>query len=148
MEMKKINRIIGLVFLVFTVIFYLINNTYPQDVKGYTQGLLILLGVSSLYLILRTKSKDWKKRFNEKIENVSLNRILALFILLIIYVIGIYIIGYFPITVIFITTLLILLNMKNWKVILITNIFLISIMYALFILFLKLQLPVGIIFGG
>jgi len=147
MEMKKIDRIIGFVFIVFVIIFYLINNTYPQDVKGYTQGLLILLGVSSLYLIFRTKSKNWKKRFNEKIENVNLNRILTLFILLVVYIIGIYIIGYFPITVIFITTLLILLNMKNWKVILITNIFLISIMYALFILFLKLQLPVGIIFG-
>jgi len=148
MEMKKINRIIGLVFLVFTVIFYLINNTYPQDVKGYTQGLLILLGVSSLYLIFRTKSKYWKKRFNEKIESVSLNRILTLLILLVVYIIGIYIISYFPITVIFTTTLLILLNMKNWKVILITNILLISIMYALFILFLKLQLPAGVIFGG
>ena len=148
MEMKKIDRITGFVFLVFVIAFYLINNTYPQDVKGYTQGLLILLGVSSLYLIFRTKSKNWKENFNEKIENVSLSRIFTLFVLLIFYVIGINIIGYFPITVIFITTLLILLNMKNWKVILITNIFLIFIMYTLFILFLKLQLPVGIIFGG
>lgn len=147
MEMKKIDRIIGFVFLVFVIILYLINNTYPQDVKGYTQGLLILLGVSSLYLIFRTKSKNWEKRFNKTIENVNLSRILTLFILLVIYIIGIYIIGYFPITVIFITTLLILLNMKNWKVILMTNIFLISIMYTLFILFLKLQPPVGIFFG-
>ena len=147
MEMKKIDRIVGFVFLVFVVAFYLINNTYPQNVKGYTQGLLILLGVSSLYLIFRTKNKKWKKISNEKIEDVSVNRILVLFILLLVYIIGIYIIGYFPITVIFITTLLPLLNMKNWKVILITNIFLISIMYTLFILFLKLQLPVGILFG-
>ena len=148
MEMKKIDRIIGFVFLVFVIVFYLINNTYPQDVKGYTQGLLILLGVSSLYLIFRTKSKNWEKRFNEKNESVNLKRILTLLILLVIYIIGIYIIGYFLITAIFITTLLILLNMKNWKVILMANIFLISIMYTLFILFLKLQLPVGIIFGG
>lgn len=147
MEMKKIDRIAGFVFLIFAITLYLINNTYPQDVKGYTQGLLILLGVSSLYLIFRTKSKNWKKRFNKKIEDVSLNKILTLFIFLVIYIIGIYIIGYFLITVIFITTLLIFLNMKNWKVILMTNIFLISIMYSLFILFLKLQLPVGIFFG-
>jgi putative tricarboxylic transport membrane protein len=147
MEMKKIDRVIGFVFLVFVIILYLINNTYPHDVKGYTQGLLILLGVSSSYLIFRTKSKNLGKRFNGKIENVSLSRILTLFISLVIYIIGIYFIGYFLITVVFITTSLILLNMKNWKVILVTNIFLVSIMYILFILFLKLQLPPGIFFG-
>ena len=147
MEMKTANRIIGFLLLLFVLIFFMINETYPSNVKGYTRWLLILLGAGSLYMILQIKDSSWSKRFNENVGTLNVKAIFGLLFFLILYIVGIYIIGYFLSTIIFITALLFFLNIKNWKVILLTNAFLVFTMYLLFIVFLRLQLPLGIIFG-
>jgi len=137
----------GFILLVFVFIFYLINKGLPEKVKGYTQGLLILLGLCSLYILLRTWNRDWEKRFNREIGVINFRRILMVIGLLIIYIFGLYIFGYFPMTVFFITVSLFLLEIRNWKIIVVTNIVLIMMMYILFIVFLKIPLPIGIMFG-
>jgi len=146
--MKTIDRIIGFVLLVISIVFYMINKTYPENVQDYTGALFILLGLSSLYLMIGKENKLYVKKFNKKAENINFKNIFIVLIALLFYVISIILIGYFPSTVIFITGLLILLNMKNWKIILITNIFFMVIVYMLFIVFLNLQLPTGILFKG
>jgi len=78
MEMKTANRIIGFLLLLFVLIFFMINETYPSNVKGYTRWLLILLGAGSLYMILQIKDSSWSKRFNENIGTLNVKAIFGL----------------------------------------------------------------------
>lgn len=145
MTEKNIDRIMSILFLLFVFIFYIINETYPVKVKGYTQWLLILLGLCAFYILLQT----WNKKIEDKtFGKINLRRILIILLLLILYTIGLYFIGYFPMTVFFITFSLILLGNRKWLDILLTNLILLSLMYILFIVFLKIKLPIGSIFGG
>jgi len=137
-----IDRIVGAILLVISIALFLINRTYPEYSQGYTGLLLILLGLCSLDLMICKQ--------NHKIENMKLknSRVFILLIAFTLYIILIIVIGYFPASIVFMCGLLILFGLRDWKKILITNVFFIVLVYFLFIFFLRLKLPIGIIFEG
>lgn len=148
MRLKSLDRVISIFLFISSVILFIINETYPDYVKNYTQMLILLLGLSSLGTVFGRKNKFYADKFNKGIEKINPKNIFTAIVSLLIYIIAITIIGYFPGTVIFISVLLLLLGVKDWETIVITNTFFVLLVYILFIIFLKIKLPMGIIFEG
>ncbi len=161
MKRNTITIIIGLLFLAVAVLFYVISLDMMREAYLLPRLLVYAIVVLSIGMIIESLIQHKKEQ--EKIEDevassggwtakASFDKAVAikgtLFVLLIaIYVLLIQPLGYFIVTPLFIVGAFMLLKSTSFVVSIITAIGFSGFVYALFVVFLHLPVPMGILAG-
>ena len=122
---------------------------YPPDSSDFPRFLTVLMTVFAAALTC----KSYLKLKEEQTDNVSFKELFEkqkmsalVFLGTIIYVVGIKYIGYFSSSIIFLIGSMAFFSKKrNWKVMVLSTIGFLLVVYALFVWFLNLRMPQGLL---
>ncbi len=117
------------------------GGTFPLFATGGTVFLaLLMIGTAIFKKSPETREKiqfDW---------SYSAKKPYLIFLAAMCHAWSIFVLGYFTSAILFLIVATFLVGLRNYKAILITVIILFPLMYAFFVIFLKAQLPRGILF--
>lgn len=136
----------GLVILVFTVIYFLLGVNYPIKARIFPNILTVLLIILSIVMILQGLNIiSSPKKIKSGINKREIFYLSSIAIILILYIILMNIVGFIPVTIIFLISGMWYLGYRKWwKNILIAVIGVIFI-YYIFTQIMYVPLPAGIL---
>lgn len=142
--MKNTDRIVGVLFIVIGIIFFVNTFSLPEDSQTYPRVLIGVMMLLALAVLIKSFITDdgnsWEKLFG----HINWKRFILVAVVSLLYLFAINILGYFTATILYLLVLLLTLK-ANRKTILITvPIFMVGL-YLLFRMFLKVPLPTGIL---
>lgn len=117
------------------------GGTFPLFATGATVFLSLLMIGTAIF----KKSPELR----EKVQfdwSYSAKKPYLIFLAAMLHAWSIFILGYFTSAILFLIVATFLVGLRNYKVILLTIIILFPLMYAFFVIFLKAQLPKGILY--
>lgn len=147
--MSKIikHAIATLLVLALTMTFYIQSLKYPPSAAKLPQILIVLISVLAVGMLIEAvlTERKAKKVAGEKPQKIHALRALVFGILIGLYIILIEPIGYFIVTPLFVIAAMSYLRAVNFlKAVLIAIGFTVFV-YALFIMFLKIPIPMGLL---
>ena len=139
------------IVLLRNIIIFIICITIIILAKNYTDYANLLPTFCAILIMIFTILDFYQNRnkYRSKIKtdkNFNNFRPYIITIITILYALSILIIGFFISTILYLIASSYYLGVKNFKNILITLIFLIPLMYGFFVIFIKTNLPKGILF--
>lgn len=141
-------RIMALVFIAIAGFFGFTALDYPAG--GGTFPLFATIGTIFLSLVIIVDSiVDKRPEMKEKIKTdwrYDQKKPLVIFAIALLHIWSIFVIGYFTSAILFFFVAVFLVGVRQNKTVLLTAIILFPSMYAFFVLFLKAQLPRGVLF--
>ncbi len=161
--MKKIiiskNLVVGLIFLVFSIIFYFfIIPTQIQESSGMPAALspslfcrisLIFLMLLSLILIVisqhQTETAESRQELEEENRGNNIRGLVSVSVA-ILYIVLISTLGFFTSTTLVVLFFTLYFGSRNWKLITLTLVILLPFIYLLFVKGLNVVLPSGLLF--
>ena len=117
------------------------GDTFPLFAAGGTILLSILMIINSFI----SKSPDMKEK-KKSDWSYEQKKPLIILVVVLLHAWLMFIIGYFTSAILFFIAATLLVGIRRYKLIFVTGLILFPSMYAFFILFLKAQLPRGILF--
>ncbi|HBW38032.1 tripartite tricarboxylate transporter TctB family protein [Desulfosporosinus sp. BICA1-9] len=147
MSQRTVDRIIVLFLLVMSISLYVIAEGFPSGADTFPKVMLSFIFIFSLILLWTTfRSKKIETSNEVKIDFRKAGRPYLTLIFCVIYVFGVQYLGFFVSTAIFGALFMMYLGVKNYLTILISLASLLSVVYLLFVLQLRVPLPKGILF--
>jgi len=143
----KINRIImGIIILIFSIVYYFLGINYPQQARIFPNVLTILLLIFSIIMILQglniiSSPKQLKSGINKR-EIVFL---IGIAVALILYVILMNIVGFIPITIIYLISGMWYLGYREWWKNILISVLGVIFIYYIFTQIMYVPLPSGIV---
>ena len=147
--MKKTD--IGVVAFMYAIcgLFYYMLGDLKKSAQTYPKFIIILLFLlTTLYLInmlIGAKKNGVTSGVKEIFDGFLPKQFFIVFILIIVYLALNYIVGFYIATVIFMAACLLFLKVPKWQIA-IAIVAIIGLVYCAFTLFLKVKLPVGLLF--
>jgi len=141
-------RIVAVAFIAIAGFFAIAALDYPAG--GGTFPLFasigtILLSVGMIINSFTDKNPGMKEKI--KIDwSYDQKKPLIIFVVALLHIWSIFFIGYFTSAILFFIVTVFLVGIRQKKMVFVTGIVLFPVMYAFFVLFLKAQLPRGILF--
>lgn len=134
----------SIIFLFAVSIFFFLGAKGMEGDSGLfpkiLSGLIFVLTCVELGVVLTNRTKESKKK-----EERSLRKLLFIIVLSILYVVLIKPLGFVVSTFLFLTGSMILLEVKNKKIAVLVPIITVALIYFVFKILLKVQIPVGIL---
>lgn len=134
----------SIIFLFAVSIFFFLGAKGMKGDSGLfpkiLSGLIFVLTCVELGVVLTNRTKESKKK-----EERSLRKLLFIIVLSILYVVLIKPLGFVVSTFLFLTGSMILLEVKNKKIAVLVPIITVALIYFVFKILLKVQIPVGIL---
>lgn len=134
----------SIIFLFAVSIFFFLGAKGMEGDSGLfpkiLSGLIFVLTCVELGVVLTNRTKESKKK-----EDRSLRKLLFIIVLSILYVVLIKPLGFVVSTFLFLTGSMILLEVKNKKIAVLVPIITVALIYFVFKILLKVQIPVGIL---
>lgn len=141
-------RIWALVYIGLAIYFGSVATEFPAG--GGTFPLFATGAAILLCLLMLIKSFSTGKAETNETLNFSLSyervKPLLLTLLVLVYLYVMFYIGYYISTLLFLFVSTLMVGIRNYKAVVLTGIILLPAMYAFFGLFLKANLPTGILF--
>lgn len=144
--MKKYDKILTIALLLLEVFYFVLIKQlpekaarYPYFVLGLLFFLTMILAINAFFIKAKTEEED-----SEKFKDVKIGQFLFIIFASVAYIIFIEIIGFFTTT--FIYLLVVMLGLKNsikWSII--TSILFPIFIYFVFVTFLRVPVPKGIL---
>ena len=132
----------SIIFLFAVSIFFFLGAKGMEGDSGLfpkiLSGLIFVLTFVELGVVLTNRTKESKKK-----EERSLRKLLFIIVLSILYVVLIKPLGFVVSTFLFLTGSMILLEVKNKKIAVLVPIITVVLIYFVFKILLKVQIPVG-----
>lgn len=146
--MKKTD--IGVVAFMYAIcgLFYYLLGEVKESARTYPRLIIIILfALTTLYLVsmLIGAKKNGVTGGTEMFKGFLPKQFFVVFILIIVYLALNYIVGFYIATVIFMAACLLFLKVPKWHIA-IAIVAIIGLVYCAFTLFLKVKLPVGLLF--
>jgi hypothetical protein len=142
------DRIIAVVFIALSCFF--IWEAWDFPAGGNTFPFFALGGIAALSAFMMFKSfVDKNPKSREKIQvdwSYENKKPLVIFAMVLLHIWLIFVLGYFTSAVIFFFVSTLAVGVKRYKTVLLSAVVLFPSMYAFFVLFLKAQLPRGLLF--
>jgi len=146
--LKKADRIISLVMLLFCTWGYFHSKTFTGDARVFPQALMILWGALSAVLFLSTLFKRGKEERKVITEGgISYGRMFAAAILCIVYAWSISLLGFFVATPFFFAVTMIVLGQNSLKVVALATAIVTVASFVIFRLILYVPFPEGALFS-
>ena len=141
-------RIVAAAFIAIAGFFAVVALDYPAGggtFPLFTSIGTILLSVGMIINSFTHKNPEMKEKI--KIDwSYDQKKPLIIFVVALLHVWSIFFIGYFTSAILFFIVTVFLVGIRQKKMVFVTGIVLFPVMYAFFVLFLKAQLPRGILF--
>lgn len=132
----------SIIFLFAVSIFFFLGAKGMEGDSGLfpkiLSGLIFVLTCVELGVVLTNRTKESKKK-----EERSLRKLLFIIVLSILYVVLIKPLGFVVSTFLFLTGSMILLEVKNKKIAISVPFITVALIYVVFKILLKVQIPVG-----
>ncbi len=145
--LKKADRIISLVMLIFCIWGYVHSSSFTEDARVFPQALMILWGTLSAGLFLSTfKGKEEREKTLAEGE-VSYGRMFAAAALCVIYIWSINLLGFFVATPVFFALTMVALGQNSVKMIALSTAIVTVASFVIFRLILYVPFPEGALFS-
>lgn len=145
--MKKADRIISLVTLLFCIWGYVHSSSFTEDARVFPQALMILWGALSAALFLSTfRGKEERGKTLAEGE-VSYGRMFAAAALCVIYIWSISLLGFFVATPVFFALTMVALGQNSVKMIALSTAIVTVASFVIFRLILYVPFPEGALFS-
>lgn len=142
--MKNIDRIVGIVFVLIAVVFFLDTNNLPEDSQSYPRVLIGIMALLALMVFVKSFiSKDGKSWY-ELFGHINWKRFSLVAFASLLYLFAINLLGYFTATILYLFIILFFLKANKKTMIITIPLFTLGI-YLVFRMFLKVPLPTGIL---
>ena len=141
-------RITAVVCIAVSAFFGIIALDFPaggDTFPLFAAGMTILLSILMLINSFISKNPDMKKK-TQTDWSYEQKKPLVVLLVVLVHAWSMFIIGYFSSAILFFIVATLLVGIRRYKTIFMTGLILFPAMYAFFILFLKAQLPRGILF--
>ena len=118
------------------------------EVKIFIAGLLLLLAaLTTLYVVqmVRGAKKSGVTTGLEDFEGFLPKQFFPILAMVVLYLVVMYFAGFYIATLVFMAACLLFLKVPKWQILLSTAVIL-ALVYCAFTLFLKVKLPVGLLF--
>lgn len=148
------NQIFTFIAIIFTSLYYFSSKNLPEKVLAYPHFIIYLITVVVLWNLISTFI-EWKKQYNpDNVQNVEPSesflkknqKEIVTFIITVAYVYLMQILGFGVSSLIFLAVLSFYLGIRNIKSVAIYAGSVFGIIYAIFVMWLKVQLPTGLFF--
>jgi len=143
----KTNRIImGIIILIFSIIYFFLGINYPQQARIFPNVLTILLLIFSIIMILQglniiSSPKQLKSGINKR----EITFLFSIAVALILYVILMNIVGFIPITIIYLISGMWYLGYREWWKNILISVLGVIFIYYIFTQIMYVPLPSGIV---
>jgi hypothetical protein len=145
--LKKADRIISLVMLLFCIWGYVHSSSFTEDARVFPQALMILWGALSAVLFLSTFRRREEKEKTLAEGEVSYGKMLAAAVLCVIYVWSIGLLGFFVATPVFFALTMVALGQNSVKMIALSTAIVTVASFVIFRLILYVPFPEGALFS-
>ena len=145
--LKKADRIISLVMLLFCIWGYIHSSSFTEDARVFPQALMILWGALAAALFLSTfRGKEEREKTLAEGE-VSYGRMFAAAALCVIYIWSINLLGFFMATPLFFVITMVVLGQNSLKAIVLSTAIVTVASFVIFRLILYIPFPEGVLFS-
>ena len=146
--MKKTD--IGVVAFIYAVcvLFLVMTLRLPAAAQTYPLFIIILLAaLTTLYVVqmVRGAKKNGVTTGLEDFEGFLPKQFFPILAMVVLYLVVMYFAGFYIATLVFMVVCLLFLKVPKWQILLSTAVILVLV-YCAFTLFLKVKLPVGLLF--
>lgn len=140
--MAKYDKYLSIFMIFISIIYYTLINSLPEKAGTYPYFVLCLLSIFSVILLIQSFISKENNKGNI-FKGILLNQLLSLITLCIIYIFLINFLGFFSSTFLYLIGTMKLLNIKIKSSLGVSCGFCIFI-YVIFVIFLKVPVPMGI----
>lgn len=141
--MKNVDRITGISFILFGLIFLYETTKLPVDSQSYPRFMIGIMMVLALLVIIRSFMRSSvKKTWGELFEGVEWKRLLFVLLGSLGYLFLVNVLGFFVTTIIYLLITMIVLKANRLTILISIPVFTL-VLYLIFRVFLKVPLPTG-----
>jgi len=147
--MKKTDiGVVGFMYAV-CIFFFILSRDLKKEAQVYPVCIIVLLFLLTtgyvIEMLLSAKKHGVTSGVEEIFEGFQAKQFFVILGLLLAYLAGMYFLGFYITTVVLMLACLLFLKVPKWQILL-STIVILGLVYGTFVLFLKVRLPVGLLF--